>query len=383
MQGFYLFTFFGVGSLYPLLSVYLQNSIGLNGYQIGIIMSIGPIIFIFFQPIWGFISDSTNRPILILQFTTLLAGVIALGYIFFEDFYLLLLVAIFLAIFQSAIIPISDSITLKYTSRFHLNYGNIRLFGSLGFGIAVFVMGKLSEFKPTLIFIAFFLSLALSSILSSNMPKEKSGRKLNILKGLKEILTIKRLILFLIISFLIFGPNLANNTFFGLFVQNSGGTYAGIGIAFLIAVLSEIPFMKASNRWIQKIGLLNITLLAGGVSLIRWLFYYTEPSLWLIYGTAALQGVSIGLFVPAALQYIREVTPDHLTATAITLYSAIGNGLGSWFNTFTGGYIYEKSSIYMVYLFFTFLSLVGILLNYWLVKEEKEHSLLEKATLKR
>ncbi|WP_179884828.1 MFS transporter [Bacillus sp. AFS015802] len=377
LQGFYLLTFFGVGSLYPLLSVYLSESVGLNGYQIGTIMSVGPIMMIFFQPIWGMVSDTTNRPTLVLGMTSLIAGIFALGYLFMDFYYGLLIVAILVAIFQSAIIPVSDSISLKYTSKVRYNYGNIRLFGSLGFGIAVFIMGRLSEgfIGPTIIFYSFFICLVLSGFLSFRFPKERAAAKLDLKAGMKELFTMKKFLIFLAVTFLVFGPNLANNVYFGLFVEDSGGTYAGIGLAFLIAVLSEVPFMRIAGGWIDKFGLLTVAALAGAASMIRWLFYFTEPSLWLVYSSAVMQGLAIGLFIPAGLRYIKEITPAHITATAVTVYSAIGNGLGNWFSTFVGGFIYETYSIYTVYLFFAVLSLLGIFLCFVLMKEEKKNAL--------
>ncbi|OIU73024.1 MFS transporter [Rossellomorea aquimaris] len=377
LQGFYFLTFFGVGSLYPLLSVYLSESVGLNGYQIGTIMSIGPIMMIFFQPVWGMVSDSTNRPTQVLSFTSLIAGIFALGYLVTDLYYGILLTAILVAVFQSAIIPVSDSISLKYTSKVKYNYGNIRLFGSLGFGVAVYVMGKLSEgfIGPTIIFYAFFICLVFSAILAFRFPKERASAKLDLKAGMKELFGLKKFLIFLVVTFMVFGPNLANNTYFGLFVEDSGGTYAGIGLAFLIAVLSEVPFMRIAGSWIDRFGLLSVAALAGAASMIRWLFYFTEPSLWLVYSSAVMQGLAIGLFVPAGLRYIREITPAHITATAVTIYSAIGNGLGNWFSTFIGGFILETFSIYAVYLFFAFLSMIGILLCFVLMKEEKKQAL--------
>lgn len=380
MQSFYLLTFFGVGSLYPLLSVYLSEVENLNGYQIGTIMSISPIVMIFFQPLWGMLSDKTNSHIKILTLTTLIAGLFGLGYLAFSGYYWIFIVATCVAIFQSAIIPVSDSLSLKYTIKVKVNYGNIRLFGSLGFGLAVFLMGRLSELNPQIIFISFFLSLILASMFALRMPAEKSSANRNLLGGIKEILTHKKFIIFLGITFLVFGPNLANNTYFGLFIEDSGGTYTGIGLAFLIAVLSEIPFMKAAGSWITRLGLLQVATIAGIVSLGRWLLYFTEPSLWLIYCTTVLQGLSIGLFIPAGLQYIRDITPIHITATAITLYSAFGNGLGNWFCTFIGGIIYEEFNIYTLYLFFCILSFMGLLLSLWLLKVEKKSVAVYSAT---
>nr|WP_285856821.1 MFS transporter [Mesobacillus subterraneus] len=372
LQGFYLFVFFGIGSLFPLLSVYLSDIEKLNGYQIGIILSLGPVVMIFFQPLWGMIADMKNLHNRLLTVTTLITGISALGYLFFEGFFLFILVAIVLAIFQSAIIPLSDSISLKYTSSAGVNYGNVRLFGSLGFGVAVFLMGKLSEWNPQVIFYAFFLTLLIAGAISLKMPREAAGKPNGLLSGIKDLMGMKRFLVFLAITFMIFGPNLANNFYFSLFVEDRGGTYTGIGIAFLIAVLSEIPFMRAAGSWIHKLGLLQVAVMAALVSLIRWIFYFTEPGLTLIYASAVVQGFSLGLFIPAGLQYIREITPKHITATAVTIYSAVGNGLGNWFFTFVGGIIFEEFNIYGVYLFFAVLTLVGVLLTVWLLRDHKK-----------
>ncbi|CAH0146640.1 putative 3-phenylpropionic acid transporter [Peribacillus sp. Bi96] len=378
LKVFYLFSFFSVGSLTPLLSVYLTNEAGLSGIEIGTIMSVGPIVMIVFQPFWGIVCDWSGKPAKILALTSFLAGLFGLGYLLFEPYFLLVSVAIALAIFQSAIIPISDSITLQYTTRIKSNYGKIRLFGSLGYGIAVFVMGKLSEslIGPSVIFYAFFFGLLIAALLALRLPEEPAREKVKLFSGIKELITMKRFLIFLAITFLLFGPNLANNVYYGLFVEARGGTYTGIGIAFLLAVLSEIPFMRMAGSWIHKMGLMPITLLAGAASLVRWGLYFTEPSLTTVYVTSIMQGFSLGLFIPAAVQYIREVVPAHITVTAITLYSAIGNGLGNWFSTFSGGIILDKSGIYAVYLFYAMLTLIGMLLTIWLMGLDKKQKVM-------
>lgn len=371
LQGFYTLAFFGTGSIATLLSVYLTNVEKLNGIQVGIVLSIGPIMMIVFQPLWGIISDATNSPPKVLSVTTLISGLMGLGYLLFHQYVFFLLTAILVGIFQSAIIPISDSISLKYTSKVQYSYGNIRLYGSLGYGIAVFTMGKLSEWNPKVIFYAFFISLAVASVVGIRLPKETTGQTRKLLSGIKELFTIKKYFVFLTITFLVFGPNLANNVYFGIFVDQQGGSYSGIGIAFLIAVLSEIPFMRISGGWIEKWGLLPVTALAGVISMVRWFFYYMEPSLYLVYISAVIQGFSIGLFIPAGLQYIREITPKQISTTAITIYSAIGNGLGNWFCTFIGGFILERNSVFAIYLFYGILSILGVILNLWLIRVEK------------
>lgn len=374
LQGFYLFVFFGFGSLFPLLSVYLSELEKLNGYQIGLILSIGPVVMIFFQPLWGMIADMKHMHNRLLTVTTLITGISGVGYLIFGSFATFAITAIVLAIFQSAIIPLSDSISLKYTNKAGVNYGNVRLFGSLGFGLAVYVMGKLSDWNPQVIFYTFFITLVIAAVLSLKMPKETTNVPNKLFSGVSELIRMKRFLVFLAVTFLIFGPNLANNFYFSLFVEDRGGTYTGIGIAFLIAVLSEIPFMRMAGAWINKLGLLQVALIASFVSLVRWVFYFTEPSLSLVYISAVIQGFSLGLFIPAGLQYIREITPPQMTATAVTFYSAVGNGLGNWFFTFIGGILFEEFSIYLVYLFFAALTLLGVLLTGWLLKDHQKPS---------
>lgn len=378
LQGFYLFSFFAVGSLTPLLSVYLSEVVKFNGFQIGIIMSISPIIMMFLQPLWGIACDATGKPVKILTITTVLAGILGLGYLWVHEYYSLIMISIILAIFQSAIIPVSDSISVQYTDKTKANYGKIRMYGSLGFGVAVFMMGRLSETELGLevIFYAFFIGLMIAGALAFQFPEESyANERPNLISGVKELFMVKPFIIFLIITFMIFGPNLANNVYYGLFIEESGGTYTGIGIAFLLAVLSEIPFMRVAGNWIFKVGLLPIILISGIASCIRFLFYFMDPGLGLIYATSVIQGFALGLFIPAGLQYIQQIIPVHITVTAVTVHAAIANGLGNWFSTFTAGILMEESSIYSVYLFFGVMSIIGIVLTIYLMMNERKSKL--------
>ena len=371
LKQFYIFMFFAMGSVNPLLSVYLSDVENLNGYQIGFIMSLTPIITIFFQPIWGLIADKLKKPLTILQLTTISAAIFMIGYAWFSGFYLIVLVAVVLSVFQSAMIPLADSITVVHTTKMKYNYGNVRLFGSLGYAVAVVIMGYLSDMEPSLIFYGASLSLFVAFLITTKMPKieyEEETLKQPFWSSLSKLLKQKEFILYLIITFLIFGPNMANNSYWGLLIEDVGGTYTTIGVMFFIAVISEIPFMNLFNKIVQKVGILNITLLAGGVALVRWIIYYSEPSLWLLYSTAVLQGVTIGFMIPAGLQFVKKIVSPTVAISAITIYSAVANGLGNWFSTFLSGIILENQSVYEVYLLYIIQTIIGLIIIVYLKK---------------
>jgi MFS transporter, PPP family, 3-phenylpropionic acid transporter len=359
---FYFFIFFAFGALFPLLSVYLQEVVGLSGTEIGVIMSISPVTMIFVQPIWGMITDYTRKPVFVLTIALLATSFIGLMYSFVHEYHWLIVMAVLLASAQSAIVPISDSIALHYAQKNGEKYGSIRLWGSIGFAVAVLIGGWLSDrIALVVIFYLFSFMLILSGLLASRLPKESQTMKAEALRGMAQLFRIPHFVLLLLATFFIFGPILANNFYFGIFIKQLGGTLTGIGLAFLLAAGSEAPFMKMTDGLIHRFGMVPLLMFATAVSCLRWLFYFFEPPLFFVYMTTIVQGLSVGLSIPAALQYVRDVAPKQVRATAVSLYSAVGNGLGVWFCTFIGGYMLERYHIGAIYLFFSVCTFVGML----------------------
>jgi PPP family 3-phenylpropionic acid transporter len=362
----YFLIFFGIGALFPLLGVYLKEQVKLSGMQIGNIMSVGPVVMILIQPMWGIFSDYTQKPRHILFFALLLTGIMGYIYTTTQNYGVLLLIAVLLAFAQSAIVPISDSITLTHVQKRGGAYGSIRLYGAVGFAVAVLVAGKTSEyFSMYAIFYLFAGALFTAALLITQLPRDNAATRGNIREGSKHLLRDKQFALFLLCTFLIFGPIYANNTYFGLFITDLGGTLTGVGLAFLLAAGSEAPFMKWAEGWIQKWGVTYILLFSACISALRWLFYFFEPPLLFVYATTISQGLSIGLFIPAALQYVRQLAPLPMQSTAVALYATAGGGFGTWFCTFTGGVLMDRFGVENVYIFFFILTCVGIALLVW------------------
>lgn len=371
MKGYFFFVYFGLGGLFPLLTVYLQDDIQLSGAQIGVITSIGPVVMILVQPLWGMLSDYTKQPKIILTICSVGAGLSGLTYVFAEEYLLFVMIASLVAIFQSAVIPLSDSIAMNYVKRHGGDYGKIRMWGAVGFAIAVWVMGNLSDiFGLQVIFYGFAAVLFTSAFFSSGMPNEQTTLKVDVRGGMKKLLKVDGFVLFLLITFLVYGPIMANNFYFGILIQFVGGTLAGVGFAFLLAAGSEVPFMRWAGAWIQKRGILIVLFAAAFISGLRWLFYALGPDPVWIYVTTIMQGFSIGLFVPAALQYVTDIAPDEVKATAVAIYAAVGNGVGAFFFSMSAGLLIDFHSILAVYLFYGGMTMLGAFLLFILAKKQ-------------
>ncbi|MCP8616439.1 MFS transporter [Salirhabdus salicampi] len=373
---FYFFVFFSFGGLFSLLTLYLKNEALLTGGQIGTIMSVGPIIMIISQPFWGIICDYTRKPKLVLTITVFLTGICGLAYLINTSYIWIFIVAISVAFFQSAIVPISDSLVTSFVHQHQsTSYGTLRLWGAVGFSVSVLVVGKISElFGSVYIFLIFALALTIATYFAYQIPQQKEsyiGAKLS--TGLKKLITVPHYILFLFVTFFVFGPIYANNFYFSLFFESLGATMAGIGIAFLLMAGSEVPFMRYADAFIHKAGIIKIILLAAIVSGLRWYLYFIEPPQWVVFATAVMQGFSIGLFIPAALQYVKMISPKSVQVTAVSFYSAAGNGLGCWFCSILGGIIMDVYNIYITYLFYGLLTTIGVICVLFLPKLEMKH----------
>ena len=66
-QVFYFLLIGAVGCFTPYINVYLEQSIGLNGSQIGLITAISLILGVCVIPLWGIIGDKTRKYNLMLM----------------------------------------------------------------------------------------------------------------------------------------------------------------------------------------------------------------------------------------------------------------------------------------------------------------------------
>lgn len=380
MRGLFLFLYFSLGALYPVLSHYLIE-LGMTGTQIGVIVSVGPIVSLVAQPLWGMASDRTRRPREIVGLLLLMTIVFSLLLKSAGTFYSFLFIFALLHFFQSGTVPLSDGMALGFMKKSGTDFGRIRQYGAIGFALATFLVGWGGEKWGTgMIFYVFAVSQFLALLFLfflSNEAREAPG---SLFKGLLGLIRLPQYMLFLISAFLIFGPINSNNVYFSLLFEQLGGNLAGVGLAFLLFAGSEAPFMKYSGAIIKKIGLENTILLAGCVSAFRWLWYSFNPSPTMVLVFFFIQGFSVGLYLTGAAQYIRQSTPESLRMTALSLYASMALGLGSMASNLVGGIVYDRAGILSAYRLFslsTLMGLIPLLIIVILQRHKKRRSVIE------
>ena len=145
LSSFYFF-YFAVGAFSPHWSLYQGTRI--QRFQIGVLMSLLQVARIFAPNAWGWLADHTGRRVAVVQLAALLSLISYLGVFMGDSFAWLFVVMLAVSLFWSASLPLVEAITLGHLGEGTAGYGRIRLWGSVGFIIAVVVLGYVLDVAP-------------------------------------------------------------------------------------------------------------------------------------------------------------------------------------------------------------------------------------------
>ncbi|MDA8234626.1 MAG: major facilitator superfamily domain-containing protein 6 [Clostridia bacterium] len=357
---FYFIFFTTFASFLPFLPLYLRE-IGLESGKIGVIMGIGPLVMLLAQPVWGMVSDYLQKRILVLRLTLLASSLATLLFPVTTEFTLIVLITVLYTFFQTPITPLADSIVLTHHEAAGGSFGKVRLWGSLGFALAVVVMGlwlQTTELKNMFTAVA---SLYLASFLVTLGLREhkKAGRQ-KLTGQVKDILTNKRFLLFLAYSCLVQLTFAAYNTFFGLLFTSLGGTTYTLGLAWFIAAISEIPVFLYSRTLLLRFGSRKLLVFAGLIFSLRWFFFSLVQSPVQIIFFQVLQSLSFGVFYFSAVNYVNHIVPSQLRSTGQSLFAALGFGLGATLGNFLGGMMVDQVGLSAMFMASGFLCLAAV-----------------------
>ena len=363
--GIYAFTYAAIGMLLPLLGQYLAG-IGFSGVQIGIITATATMIGIGASPFWGYRSHHSQDSTRIVLFLCAASTLIIVSLIFVKPYLAFLLGYALFSFFQTAIMPLSDAMTLENCAPF----GAVRKWGAIGFAIGVFVAGQIAE-ATSLVIIFPLCALGYTAALVI-IARLRAGGGLNRPSAFahkeerhgdyRVLMKNKKLMALLCSAFFICGTNVAHNTYFGFLYKDVGGSIAGIGLALLLMCGSEAPFMAWTERLEKVLTMERMILISMVISALRYLWYSTGPAPELILGTFFLQGMVNGIVLVGFVQYVSKLVEPAMIGMAMTLYQALSSNCSSILCQLISGTILDFYGGIRVYLFFFIFNMIGIIL---------------------
>ncbi len=367
IAGFWFLYFGGLGVFFPYYSLYLRENAGLSGTQVGLVMAVVPLVGLVAQPFWGNLADRTGARSTVLGFLAMCAAVSYVGLSFASGFGGILAATAVLALFATAVVPVSVSIALgSFEQSGPHAFGIARVFGTIGYLIAVaafpaalewwtrgssaVVTAGVSEPALPLMFYLIALLGCLAALVAPFMPRTgataaRAGRG-----DWRALLRMRPVVALLIVAFTSFLFLQGPMALFPILVRSRGGEVDTIGRLWVVMLILEVPLIALAGTGLQRIGargLLTVGVVSGGM---RWLACGTLTDPFLFYAVQILHGITVmGLMVGGPL-YLEQVVPAQLRSTSQSMLAMLGVGAGGLTSNVVTGWLMDRSGVDLPYI---------------------------------
>lgn len=368
LSAFYVLLLGALGALVPFWGPRLE-ALGLDGGRLGLVMAMLPLGRLLSSPFWGILADRYRMAGLLLRLGCALALAGATLFLFANDLRLALAAMLLFSIGRTSIGPLLDATVLASLAergRDREEYGRVRLWGSVGFMLAVVLAGWLEDnalFDPMRLGVGL---LALNLGMSWIFPLRGEGGPAPILPALRQLGAEPFLAPLLALSALQALTLSVYDTFFSVHVHALGLPAMVTSGAVAVGVAAEIAVMRAGAPLLGRFGPARLLSIATAVSVPRWIAtaWVRDPNL--LMALQALHGVSFGVFWIAGVQLMASRAPAVLQASAQSLFVAASYGLGALVGALGAGFIRGSLGTTEMFLFLALASLLAFFCALWL-----------------
>jgi PPP family 3-phenylpropionic acid transporter len=364
----YNFYFYALSAVISFLPIYLAH-VKLDSTEIGLLLGIGPLFMIVVPPMWGLLSDKLGKLKEVLLVTLIFSAI--LGFILFKmtSFLSVAFILCIFYVFFAAVMPLTDSFTFRTASALKLNFGTIRLFGSVGFAISSALLGMILTKYGTGILSGLFLALAVISLLCLLMVKENKEQQNSIKSaGIKmddfvRLFKSRYICFYFLMVFFVGLSHRMNDSFLSLYIKSVGGSDTTAGLAWFTAAVFEAVVFSLSKYWLKNGRENQLLLFAIVTYIIRWclLAFTSNPAV--IVGMQVLHSLTFAVFYLTMQQHFMKNVPSHIQATGQTVLLSVYFGVTGILGSVIGGPILQNLGGQKLYFSMSFLAFIGLLIQ--------------------
>lgn len=344
LSAFYFFYFAMLGATAPFLPLYFQH-LGFAPARIGELVAIPMLMRCLAPNLWGWLGDRSGQRLRIVRFGAL-CTLLSFALIFVDQSYAwLALVMALHAFFWHAVLPQFEVITLAHLREQSARYSQVRLWGSIGFIVAVIGLGELFErFSPGLFPAMVVLILAgilLGSLWVPNaVPQARAGQGG---EGgfLAQLLRPGVPAFFLCVALmqLSHGPYY---TFLTLHLERLGYERGFIGQMWALGVVAEIVLFLFMARILTRFSVRWVLAASFLLAALRWLLLGNlADHLGVLLFAQLLHAATFGSFHAAAIHFVQRSFGPNQQGQGQALYAALA-GTGGALGALYAGYSWES-----------------------------------------
>lgn len=338
------FVFGGVAV--PFFPVWLDHR-GLTDVEIAAVMALPGFLRVLLTPIAGVFADrAPNRRFAAICLTLPSALIFLLAWPATSFPPILVIVGLSFTVWQLAL-PVGEALALTGMRRFGLDYGKMRVGGSVAFIVTNLGAGAvLTLLHAEAIFWLVFAALAISTLVSFGLPVTPPAiRALDDTTKpqkpkLGPVLREPAFLTLILVGGLIQSSHAMLYSFGSLYWRELGFGGVEIGMFWAFAVGCEIMLFQWSGPLMRRIGPFGFLTLGGVAAIARWLLFPLELG---FLGYAALQGLhafTFGAVYVGNQHAIARAVPEEVTASAQGVFAMVV-GLLMAIVTLIAGPLYE------------------------------------------
>jgi MFS transporter, PPP family, 3-phenylpropionic acid transporter len=368
LSGYYFFYFAFVGAFSPYFGLYLQ-SIGSSATQIAVLMSLMSVMRMLAPTLWGWLADRLGVRIPIVRLSAVLSMAGFAGFLVSDAYSMLFVSMAFLAFFWSAALPLVETLTFAHLDGQASRYGNIRVWGSVGFILAVLILGYVLDGLPIRALLWITLAL-LAGILGCALviPEAGKPRVPAMPVALGDVLRRPEVRALMAACFFMSAAHGALYVFYSLHLVAHGYSKSFVGWMWTLGVVAEIAVFMGMPQLLRAFSLRGLLVFSFAAAVLRFvLIGWGADSLVLLVFAQVLHGATFGSYHAAAVAAVNRWFGAQHQARGQALYGSISFGAGGMIGGLLSGYTWDSIGPAWTYTFGSVFALCGlvVLLRGW------------------
>lgn len=344
LSGFYFFYFSLLGATAPFLALYFDH-LGFSAARIGELIAIPMLMRCIAPNIWGWLGDYSGRRLAIVRFGALCTLLCFAGIFISQSYAWLALIMALHAFFWHAVLPQFEVITFAHLKEQAARYSQIRLWGSIGFIVAVVGLGKLFELL-SLDAYPWALILTMAGIVLSSwwVPNAQPQMRPNTQEqgGFLQQLRRPGTLAFYLSAGLMQLSNGPYYTFLSLHLEALGYSRGVIGQLWALGVLAEIVLFMVMARLLARYSIRTVLLASFLITALRWLLLGNLAGhLPVLLFAQLMHAATFGAFHAAAMHFVQRSFADRQQGQGQALYAALA-GVGGALGALYSGYSWHS-----------------------------------------
>lgn len=338
LSGYYFFYFAFIGAFSPYFGLYLK-SLAFSAWDIGLLMSQMQLMRLFGPNLWGWLVDRFGHRMAIIR----LAG--AIGLLGFLAFFWLdrlpgmLLAMAVLAFFWSAALPLVEMLTFDHLHEERGRYGRIRLWGSVGFIVAVMSTGAILDLTPPsgLLWVC---AAILAGILGYALMLPEAPPRAHPVDGvsIRKILRQPAVLALMSACFAMSAAHGAFYVFYSIHLDAHGYSKTAVGLLWSLGVVAEIGVFVVMPQLSLRYGLRAILLACFAAAVLRFLVMgWGVEWPWMMVFAQLLHGLTFGAYHASAIAAVNQWFPGKSQGRGQALYSSLSFGAGGLLGALISG----------------------------------------------